>query len=442
NEMFHYATAFSQMPLPRGNRIAIVTNAGGPGIMTTDAAVRHGLKLAEFGERTKRILAKNLPPTANINNPVDVIGDADYQRYEAALRAVIDDGDVDGAIVVLTPQKMTDVLETAQMVPKVMEGVTKPVLCSFMGIVDVSAGVQYLEENNIPNYSFPEEAVRALTSMVRFAQDVTPKDDVIREYRHYDVDSEAVDAIIQEKLAGIERVTLPQSEANEILKIYGFPILQSRLVTSPDQIQSALDELGTPVVMKIISRDIIHKFDAGGVLLNIESLEEARAAYDQIMANAKAYKEDAVVDGIMVEQMAEKGIEIILGSHNDPSFGPMCMFGLGGTFVEAIGDVSFRLAPMWESSAVEMIESTKASTILSGLRGKPPSDIAAIKDCLLRLSQLVTDHKEIVEMDINPLIVYPHGCKVADSRITLAKREVEKKDEKDESGEDPGVAVS
>ncbi|ACL02727.1 acetyl coenzyme A synthetase (ADP forming), alpha domain protein [Desulfatibacillum aliphaticivorans] len=441
NEMFHYATAFSQMPLPRGNRIAIVTNAGGPGIMTTDAAVRHGLKLAEFGERTKRILGKNLPPTANINNPVDVIGDADYQRYEAALRAVVDDGDVDGAIVVLTPQKMTDVLETAQMVPRVLEGVVKPVLCSFMGIVDVSVGVRYLEENNIPNYSFPEEAVRALKSMVHFSKDVEPNENIRREYVHYDVDSKAVNAIIKEKLKDVDRVTLPQSEANEILKIYGFPVLQNRVATSPEEVKPIMDELGTPVVMKIISRDIVHKFDAGGVMLNIESLEEAQAAYDQILLNAKAFKEDAVIDGVLVEQMAEKGVEIIIGSHNDPSFGPMCMFGLGGTFVEAIGDVSFRLAPMWESSAVEMIGSTKASTILGGLRGKPPSDIDAIKDCLLRLSQLVTDHPEIVEMDINPLIVYPKGCKVADSRITLAKRE-DADDEEDESGEDPGVAVS
>ena len=424
NEMFHYATAFSQMPRPRGNRIAIVTNAGGPGIMTTDAAVRHGLKLAEFGERTTRILAKNLPPTANIHNPVDVIGDADYQRYEAALRAVIDDGDVDGAIVVLTPQKMTDVLETAQMVPRVIEGVDKPVLCSFMGIVDVSEGVRFLEENGIPNYSFPEEAVRALASMVWFSEILTEEKDARREFIHFDVDSQKVAGIIHEKLENLDRVHLPQAESNEILKCYGFPVLESVLVSNRKKVKDAFNQLGGPVAMKISSRDIVHKFDAGGVVLNVEDPDEALEAYDKIIAGAKAFKPDAVIDGIFIEQMAGKGIEVIVGSLADPSFGPMCMFGLGGTFVEAMADVTFRLAPMWDLSAAKMIRSIKAFKILKGMRGKPPADIRAIRECILRMSQLVSEHPEIVELDVNPLIVYPEGqgCKLADSRIVLEKK--------------------
>lgn len=423
NEMFHYAVAFSQMPLPRGNRIAIITNAGGPGIMTTDAAVRHGLGLAEFGKRTIRILEKNLPSTANINNPVDVIGDADYQRYEAALRAVIDDGDVDGAIVVLTPQKMTDVLETARMVPRVLEGVDKPVLCSFMGIVDVSEGIRYLEEHDTPNYSFPEEAVRALASMVWFSEILTPEKNAKKEFVTFDVDSKKVCEIINDKLSQLDKVHLPQAESNEILRHYGFPILKSRLVSNVNEIEQAIKEIGAPVAMKISSRDIVHKFDAGGVILKIKTLQEAKEAFEQIIVNARAYKPDAMIDGVLMEKMAKGGVEVIIGAHSDPSFGPMCMFGLGGTFVEAMADVSFRLAPMWELSAVKMIRSIKAFKILQGIRGKPPADIASIRECILRMSQLVTDHPQIVEMDINPLIVYPkgQGCTLADSRIMLQR---------------------
>ncbi len=423
NEMFHYAEAFSRMPLPEGGRIAIVTNAGGPGIMTTDAAVRHGLTLSRFSAETEEALAGHLPPTANIHNPVDVIGDADYHRYELALKSTLMDPGVDGAIVVLTPQKMTDVLETAQIVPKVMEGIKKPVLCSFMGIVDVSAGVKYLVEHNIPNYSFPEAAVRAFASMVRFSERLAPGRSQKRRSVSYSVEKEAVASLIAEKLASADNVHLPEKEANEILRLYGFPLLKSRLVTSEDEVEAALSFVGPPVAMKISSRDVVHKFDVGGVILKIETPDQAREAYRKILASVKRAAPDARVDGVLMEKMAKGGTEVILGAHLDPKFGPLCMFGLGGTFVEAIKDVTFRLAPMCELSAEEMIRSIKSFRILQGVRGNPPADIEAIKDCILRMSQLVSDHPEIVEMDLNPVIVYAEGlgCTVADSRIMLKK---------------------
>jgi len=424
NELFDFAIAFATQPTPKGNRVAIVTNAGGPGIMATDAVVRHGLKLAELSEETKEKLKACLPPTANINNPVDVIGDATHERYEKAIRHVLEDEGVDGAIVILTPQAMTDILETAEILPHVAEGSDKPILSCFMGLVDVSEGVRYLEQHGIPNYTFPQAAVRAMASMVKFGDLLKPNK---RAVRRVAADRQTARQIIQTKLAGADSVLLPQYEANEILRCYGFPVLRGRLVTERSQVAEAVEELGPPVVMKISSPDILHKSDAGGVKLNLSSTEEAEAAYDEIMKNARAFNAQARIDGLLVEKMAGKGIEVILGATRDPKFGPICMFGLGGMFVETLRDVTFRLAPMWELSAEVMIKSIKAYKVLKGVRGNPPSDIDAIKDCLLRLSQLVSDHPEIAELDINPLLVFPEGegCVVADSRIALARVEGE-----------------
>jgi len=420
NELFHYAIAFSKQPVPKGNRIAIVTNAGGPGIMATDAAVRHNLHMAPLSDETKKKLKETLPPTASIQNPVDVIGDATYERYESAIRTILEDENVDGAIVILSPQAMTAPLATAEIMPRVIEGIDKPVLCSFMGIVDVSEGVRHLEEHGIPNYAFPEAAVRAMASMVKFGWLLSLER---REVRRLAADRDTATQIIKRKLEGLDRYYMPEREANELLQSYGFPVLKSLLIESESKINGAVDEIGPPVVMKISSRDIIHKYDAGGVILKIQNKTEAKKAYNKILENAKKYNPDAKIDGVLMERMARGGIEIILGATRDPNFGPICMFGLGGTFVEAMKDVTFRLAPMWEVSAEIMIESIKSYSVLKGIRGLPPSDIASIKDCILRLSQMVSDHPEISELDINPLIVYPEGegCVVADSRILLVK---------------------
>jgi len=252
NEIFHYATAFASMPLPKSNQIAIVTNAGGSGIMATDASIRHGLKLATFSDNTTDKLRNNLPPTANIHNPVDIIGDADYHRYEIAIRAVLEDDNVHGAIILLTPQKMTDVLETAQIVPKVNKGIHKPILCSFMGFVDVSEGVRYLQENGIPNYTFPEAAVRAFASMVRFNQLLSLEG---REIKGYKVDVTGARRLILEKLDGQEKIHIPEGESNEILACYGFPILPNRLIKHEEELEQALADIGPPVAMKVCSRD-------------------------------------------------------------------------------------------------------------------------------------------------------------------------------------------
>jgi len=418
DELFDSAFAFAHQPPPRGNRIAIVTNAGGPGILATDATVRRGLELARFSEDTEKKLAACLPAAANIHNPVDVIGDARHDRYEAGIRHVLEDDGVDGAIVILTPTAMIDIVETAEIIPHVTQNCSKPVLCSFMGIVDVSEGVRYLEQHGIPNYPFPEYAVRAMANMVRFGWLLGLTK---REVRRVAADREAAAQVIARRLEGRDSYMMPSNEAQEILQAYGFPLLRSRLVTTAEEAAGAAEAIGFPVAMKISSPEIVHKFEAGGVRLKIGSPQEASAAFEEIVRNAKQYKADADIHGVLVEKMARGGVEVILGATRDPKFGPICMFGLGGTFVEAMQDVTFRLAPMWEISVEIMINSIKAYKILKGVRGMPPSDTDAIKDCLLRLSQMVASHPEIAELDINPLIVYPEGegCVVADSRIRL-----------------------
>jgi acetyl coenzyme A synthetase (ADP forming)-like protein len=427
-ELFNCAAAFANQPAPKGNRIAVITNAGGPGIIATDAAIRHGLKLASLSSETSEKLKQYLPPTASVNNPVDIIGDATHERYELAIRDVLMDEGVDGAIIIMTPQAMTDIVATAEIVPRVTSGIKKPALCSFMGVVDVSEGVKYLEEHGIPNYAFPEEAVRAFASMERFGNRLTLEK---REIRRVAADSETAAQIIQQKLRNRDRYFMPEKEANEVLQCYGFPVLKSILVTDESELESAVKQVGLPVAIKICSPDIIHKFDAGGVRLKINSIRQARKAYNDVLENAQKVNPAAEVRGVLVERMARGGVEVILGAARDERFGPICMFGLGGTFVEALKDVTFRLAPMWEISAELMIRSIKAYRILTGIRGTPASDIDAIKDCILRLSQMVADHPEIAELDINPLIVYPQGkgCVVADSRILL-KRATPTQDEK------------
>jgi len=420
--LFNRTVAFSKQPIPKGNRIAIVTNAGGPGIMATDAAIRHNLEIATLSEETKRKLKQELPPTASIQNPVDVIGDATHERYEGAIRHLLMDENVDGGIVILTPQAMTDVLETAKIVPRVAKDIDKPVLCSFMGIVDVSEGIQYLESHGIPNYAFPEAAVRSMAAMA-FYGNLLSLDK--REVRRVAVDRDTATAVIKKKLAGRDRYYMSEKEANEILQCYGFPVLKSVLLKDSSEVDEAAEEIVFPAAMKISSPDIVHKFEAGGVRLKIKTKEEARKAFEDITDNAKKFKPSAKIDGVIIERMAKGGVEVILGAVRDPKFGPICMFGLGGTFVETMKDVTFRLAPMWEISAEIMIRSIKAYSLLKGARGAPPCDIDAIKDCILRLSQMVAEHPEIVELDINPLIVYPQGkgCVVADSRILLKSPE-------------------
>jgi acetyltransferase len=419
--MFDYAAAFSTQPMPRGRNLAIITNAGGPGIITTDAAVRNGLKLAHISEDTIQKLIPEMPDTAALHNPVDVIGDATSQRYQAAMEHVLADPGVDSAIIILTPQAMTDIFEIAKIIPPTGQKSGKPVVASFMGMVDVLPGVKFLQTHDIPNYTFPEDGVASLTAMVKFQERVNRQSS--RRYVQFDAKSETARKCIAQALQGKSDHLMHENEANQVLAAYGFPLLKSQVVTDKAQIKDAAAKIGFPLVMKIVSPQIIHKSDAGGVKVGIASQGDAEAAYDTIIANAKKYDPKATIEGIYMVQMAGKGVEVILGATRDPKFGPLVMFGLGGIMVEVMKDVTFRLAPMWESSAANMISGIRAFDVLKGVRGAKPSDIGKVKECILRLSQMLVENPEIAELDINPMIVLPEGqgAVVADCRIILKK---------------------
>lgn len=415
-ELFDYAVAFASQPLPRSNRIAIVTNAGGPGIMATDVTVHSGLKLAAFSKDTTEALKKNLPSTANIHNPVDVIGDAGMGRYRAALQAVLNDDNVDGVIFILTPQSMTEIEATAEIIPELARKSGKPVVASFMGLFDVSSGIEYLEKHGIPHYHFPEAAARAMSALYQHTHWI--------HRLHYEEivvepDRQKAREIISRAIRAGTRY-LGEVEGNEILAAYGFPVLPARLVTSPEEAAQAVAEFG-PCALKIVSPDIIHKSDVGGVRVGISTAGQAAREFDNIMAAVKSNKPGALVRGIYAQKMADKGVEVILGVNRYRIFGPLLMFGLGGIFVEIFKDVSFRLAPIRHNGARYMIHSIKAYPMLSGARGAPLCDLEELELCLLRLSALAVDNPEIAELDINPLLVHNegHGCSVADCRILL-----------------------
>lgn len=422
-ELFDYGIAFASQPLPAGRRVAIVTNAGGPGIMTTDACIRYGLELAAFDTNTLSGLKQKLPTTASCSNPVDVIGDAKADRYKVALDAVLKDNNVDGVIVILTPVAMTDIEDIANTIVSFVSGTKKPLLCSFMGVVDVSKGVEILEANKIPHYPFPEAPARAMAALANYREWIMrPRSEV----KLFDADKANVEKIIL-KAYSENRVILSSIEAQECLAAYGLPILRSAFAKDCQEAAGLMKaEMRFPVAAKIVAEGVVHKIDVGGVRLNLRTERELIDGIEDMLKEVRAKIPNVNILGIHLQEMAKKGKEVILGMKKDPHFGPILMFGLGGIYVEALRDVTFRLCPIRERGAVKMIRSIRAFSILEGVRGEAPSDIEAISDCLERLSQFAMDFEQFQELDINPLIVYEKGkgCAVVDARLILDKEKM------------------
>ncbi len=417
-DLFDYAIGFAHQPLPRGDRMAIVTNAGGPGIMATDAAVRYGLKIAPISEKTQRDLRSKLPSTASLKNPIDLIGDADAQRYRAALPPVLADENVDGVIAICTPQMMADLAAIAAAIAEPAQQQKKPVLACFMALGEVEAALRVFEAHQIPHYKFPEAAARAMSMMARSARwRLRPR---TAEKIFKDVDRARGQEVIQGAL-GAGRSFLPEPEAYEVLSAYGFPLLKHELAHNLSDALRVADEIGYPVVLKVVSPQVIHKVDVGGVRLNLKNAAELRAAYDEMFGSVQAAIPNAQIWGVMVEEFVLSGRETILGMKRDPHFGPLLLFGLGGIYVEVFQDVTFRIAPIRELSAYRMIEGIRGYKILSGFRGQPPADTDAIAECIERLSQMVIELEHIAELDINPLMVLEkgRGARVVDARILL-----------------------
>ncbi len=417
-EMFNKAIAFTYQPVPVSEKVAIITNAGGPGVLTTDAAISRGLKLAKFSDETTAILKKALPATANINNPVDVIGDAKSDRYLVAIEAAFRDPDVAGVFVILTPQSMTDIDAIATDITRIAKNQTKPIYASFMGEKDVASGIDILQQHRIPHYSLPESMCIAFQAVYLFHTNLKLKTHRIPVLKNI---QQEVARKLMDNYSSNGREFISEVESIELLQTYGMPVPQGKLARSAEEAVTTAEEIGYPVVLKVVSDEIIHKTEVKGVELNVGSAQEVRNAFERIRSNAKSIMPGATITGAYVTPMISGGEEVILGIKRDPLFGPVLMFGLGGIFVEIFRDISFGIAPLSYDEAMHMIENTRAFEILRGSRGHSPRDIASIVDALLRLGQLALDFPEIEELDINPLFVLNEGegCVVGDARIIV-----------------------
>jgi 4-hydroxybutyrate---CoA ligase (ADP-forming) len=416
-ELFDLATAFSKQPIPEDNKgVVIVSNAGGPAIISTDACSKYGIKLADLTSSMETI-AKVIPAHGSPRNPVDIVGDADYNRFEKVLSEVVSNSNVGSIVTMCTPSATLDYNDLARTIVNKTSDSGKTSLSALMGLAEGTENKQILSDGGIPHYPYAEPAIRTLKAMYDFSKWLsTPKSEI----KSFQVDKNAVQKIF-ENVRNQGRKNLLEEEGYKVIEAYGFPRPKSFLASNMEECVKAADEIGYPVVMKIVSEDIIHKSDAGGVRVGLLTSEEVSTAFKEIMERVKEYKPNARIKGILVQQMIVSARETILGSKHDPIFGPLIMFGLGGIYVEVLKDVIFRLAPINEREAINMINSIRTSKLLRGVRGQKASDINSLVDCLLRLSQLVTDFPEIIEFDMNPLLVLDEGkgaCAV-DVRIGL-----------------------
>ncbi len=419
-QQFDYAQAFANQPLPAGPRVAVITNAGGPGIMAADSIEQRGLTFAKLNDETVRKLESELPQAANLYNPIDVLGDALADRYEFALNVVLDDPNVDIVLVLLTPQAMTEAAATAEVIVNISrQKPLKPILTCFLGAKKVAEGVRILREGKIPQYDATDGAVAAIKGMVNYVRwRSRPK----RVVKLFPVNRRKVEGIIERHQR--QKINdIGETESKEILEAYGFVTPRGSIATSAEQAENIAKQLGFPVVLKIWSSDILHKSDVGGVRIGLENEQEVKDSFDLMMYRIPKKRPEANILGVLVQEMCKSGKEVILGMNRDPHFGPLMMFGMGGIMVEVLKDVSFYLAPLTAEEAKQMLINTKTYQMLQGVRGEEGVDIEAIAEGLQRLSQLVTEFPQIQEMDINPYVVGPEGTTpvAVDARISLEK---------------------
>ncbi len=418
-ELFDLAIAFTTQPIPKGKNIVVVTNSGGPGIVASDSVETNGLNMARFTPETTKKLSEKLPPTANIHNPVDVVGDAHADRYKIALEETLADPNVDAAIVLLSPTAVLDTKEAAEITEEVAKNhPDKAFVASFMGGLKVEVGVNHLNAVGIPTYPFPEPAIATLRGMIQFGE-IRKEVSESQEWTFDDVQKDKVRAIF-DRVRADGRDLLLGPEAAEVSELYKIPAAPSKLATSANEAADFAESLGYPVVMKIASPDIMHKTDVGGVKVNLNSKDEVVSAFASIMENSQKGVPDAKIYGVEVQKMMPKGDELIIGMTTDPTFGPMVAFGSGGILVNLLQDASFRLAKGLSRGEVHaMIQETKAYTILKGFRGAAPDDIPALEEAIGRVAQLCRDFPEITELDINPVFAYPQGLSALDVKIKI-----------------------
>lgn len=416
-ELFDYATAFSKQPLPADGDLVIVSNAGGPAIISTDACSKMGIKMAKIDDIRPKI-DQVIPPWGSSRNPVDIVGDADFNRFNNVLENVLTHKNVGSVIVMCTPSATLDYDKLAEVVVNMSKKHKKTMLASLMGLDEGLKNREIMAAGDVPYYTYAEDAIRALRAMIKFTNWIkSPKGTV----RNFTVNKNKVKKVFDAvKKEG--RTNLLEEEGQDVLRAYGFPLPKSILAKTAEEAARAAKKIGFPVVMKIASPQIIHKSDAGGVKVGLNSTKEAKDAFKQIIKNAKKYDKKAVIKGVLVQEMVKGGKELIIGSNLEQGFGPVIMLGMGGIYVEVLKDVTFRLAPITENEADDMINSIKTKKLLEGVRGEKPSDLKKLSELIQKLSALVTDFEEIKELDMNPVLVMEQGkgCKVLDVRIGLS----------------------
>jgi acetate---CoA ligase (ADP-forming) len=427
-ELFDLAMSFANQPLPEGNRVAIVTNAGGPGIMAADACEANGLDVVRLTEKTEELLRSKLPEEASVKNPVDLIASASAESYEFALHSVFNDPNVDAAIAAFVPPLGTQTKDVAAAIVRVNEQhPEKPLLAVLMGREGLPAGLAELHDASIPAYIFPESAARALGAMWRYRCIASrPAGSVCA----FEADDDAVEAVINGTLDAW-RTKLSEPDAMRVLEAYGIPVAPWSFVpnedvsTLPASAAEAAEELGFPVALKIVSPEVSHKTDVGGVALDLESAEDVeRALLTMLEEVTKRTGSKPRLDGVMLQQMVGGGgIETIVGLTRVPRVGAVLMFGMGGIYVEALRDVVMRLSPLVDVDADRMIREVKLFSLLEGVRGQAPRDLGALQEAILRISQLAERHPRIVEMDINPLVSFEKGCVAIDARVQIVARD-------------------
>jgi acetyltransferase len=430
-DLFNAAEVLGTQPLPKGPSLAVITNAGGPGVMATDALIAQGGNLAKLSQKTMDVLNSVLPPFWSKGNPIDVLGDARADRYKAAVEACLNDDNIDGILIVFTQQAVSESVEIAKNIVELVRGKAyqnKTILTSFMGFGAVQEANNILNANNIPTYSTPEQAIKTYMYMYDYQRNI----DLLYETpEELPVDAappkRPIMAIIR-NAAFEDREVLTEDEAKKILKYYNFPVVKTAVANNVDEAVAFAQEMGFPVVLKILSPQIVHKSDAGGVILNVNSANEVREAFEVLIQRATAYNPNAQIIGVTVQPMiAKKGYEVIIGGKTDPVFGPVILFGMGGVGVELFKDYSIGLPPLNTTLIHRMMEETKVYQLLKGYRNAPPVDLKRLDETMLLFSQLLVDFPQIKEIDINPLLINEKEACILDARIVVDKAKVCKK---------------
>jgi len=434
-ELFDYAAILAGQPVPDSDGVAIVTNAGGPGVMATDAVGDAGLSLAGFADGTVDALSAALPENATVYNPIDVIGDAPVERFVEALDIALADPNVGSAVVIACPTATLSFEGLAEAVAALGEEHGKPLSVSLMGGSSTRGASRRLSRAGVPTYFDPARAVRSLDALLEYRE---VRETAYAEPRTFDVDRERARAVLAEaRRRGTTRLGV---EAMGLLEAYGIPIPEGEVVDSPGEAERVADRIGGDVVMKIVSPDVLHKSDIGGVRVGVPR-EEVRDAFEDLTTRARRYQPDAELLGVQVQELLDTstGVETIVGTNRDPQFGPLVLFGLGGIFVEVLEDTAVRVAPVAEPEARGMIEGIRATPLLRGARGREPVDEDAVVETVQRLSQLVTDFPAILELDVNPLVATPDGATAVDVRLTVDPEELPEPDTDTDADDTPEI---